>query len=104
MKLHWLTSGSMSLRRHLAYIAARHPDVAVRVCRRIRLAVLRLSEFPDSGRLGQEPGTWEVAVPGLPYLVVYRVRPAGVEILRVFHTSMNIPTANPPSEPASSMF
>lgn len=31
----------------------------------------------------------EVAVPGLPYLVVYRVRENPVEILRVFHTARN---------------
>jgi toxin ParE1/3/4 len=94
MKLRWLTSGSVSLRNHVAYIAARHPEAAVRVRRRIHKAVLQLSEFPESGRLGQLPGTRALVVPGLPYLVVYRVRPVGVEILRVFHTSMNIPTAD----------
>jgi toxin ParE1/3/4 len=84
MKLRWLASGSLSLRSHVAYIAAHRSDAAVSFRRRIRLAVLRLSDFPESGRLGQLPGTRELVVPGLTYLVVYRVRPAGVEILRVF--------------------
>ena len=96
MKLRWLRSGSESLRNQVSYISDRHPDAATKVRRKIRLAVLRLSEFPESGRLGSMPGTREIVVPGLPYLVIYRVRPAGVEILRVFHTSMNIPVAKSP--------
>jgi plasmid stabilization system protein ParE len=32
-----------------------------------------------------------LVVPGLPYLIVYRVRANTVEILRVFHTARNRP-------------
>jgi toxin ParE1/3/4 len=91
MKLRWLRSGSEALRRIKAYIACENPAAAQKVGRQVRQAVLRLAEFPESGRPGQVPGTRELIVPGTPYLVVYRLRENTVEILRVFHTTMNWP-------------
>jgi len=89
VKLRWLRSGSVSLRRHVKFIAAENPTAAVRVRRKIRTSVLRLLDFPDSGRVGQVPGTRELIVVELPYIVLYRVSGDVVEILRVFHTSMD---------------
>jgi plasmid stabilization system protein ParE len=91
VKLRWLTSGSETLRRHIAFIAADNPAAAVKVRRRIRTTVLRLCQFPESGRTGHVSGTRELVVSGLPYIVVYRLRENTVEILRVVHTSMNQP-------------
>jgi len=51
--------------------------------------VLRLLDFPESGRIGQVPGTRELVVTNLPYIVVYRVNGDTVEILRVMHMSMD---------------
>jgi toxin ParE1/3/4 len=93
VKLRWLRSGSVSLRRHVKFIATENPTAAVRVRRRIRSAVLRLLDFPESGRVGQVPGTRELIVAELPYIVLYRVSGDVVEILRVFHTSQEL--ANP---------
>ena len=49
--------------------------------------MLRLLDFPESGRVGQVPGTREMIVADLPYIVLYRVSGDVVEILRVLHTS-----------------
>lgn len=87
MKLRWLRSASASLRLHVSFIATENPRAAAAVRHRIRAAVLRLAEFPESGRPGQVAGTRELVVPGLPYLVVYGVGQESVEVLRVFHTS-----------------
>ena len=89
MKVAWLTSARHSLRVQVAYIADDNPAAARHVRHRIHSAVKNLGLFPDSGRPGAIAGTRELIVPGLPYLVVYRVRGRRVEILRVFHTSMN---------------
>jgi len=74
-----------------AYIAYDNPEAAKSVTARIKASVLRLANFPESGRIGQIAGTRELVVPGLPYIVIYRIIKSNVEILRVFHTARNWP-------------
>lgn len=88
MRLRWLRSGSESLKRHVAYIALHNPVAARQVRLTIRDCVLRLCEFPESGRAGSVAGTHELIVTGLPYVVVYRISSGTVEILLVLHTAM----------------
>ncbi len=85
MKLRWLVGAMQSLRSVHRHIAIDNPEVAGRVVTRIERVVNRLAEHPNSGRPGRVAGTREVIVPGLPYLVVYRVEDRQVTILRVFH-------------------
>ncbi len=47
-------------------------------------AAVSLSLFPNRGRPGQEPGTRELTTVR-PYVIVYRVLPQVVEIVRIFH-------------------
>ena len=98
MRLRWLRSGSESLRRHIEFITADNPSAAMRVRRQIRTTVLRLGDFPQSGRSGHVLGTRELVVSGLPYVVVYRVTNDSVDILRSLHTSREW-TADLYSEP-----
>lgn len=59
---------------------------------RIRRAVRRLSSLPDSARIGRMPGTRELVVPDLPYIVVYRVdSDKNVLILSVIHAGRQWP-------------
>ena len=92
MKLRWLKAGTRSLRLVHAHIAMDNPVAAKRVVERIESSLERLAIFPESGRIGQVSGTREVVVPGLPYIVVYRVS-AEVEILRVFHAAQDYPAS-----------
>ena len=57
---------------------------AVRPSRRLAEACESLAEFPERGRLGLEPGTRENVLVW-PYVIVYRIVPGQVEILRVWH-------------------
>ncbi len=93
MKLAWLSSARQSLRAQIAFIAHDNPAAARRVHQRIHDAVRNLGLFPETGRTGEVAGTRELVVPGLPHLVVYRIAGGRVEILRVFHTSMNWPAS-----------
>ncbi len=70
-----------------AYIREDDPNAARNVLRRIRGSVTRLEDFPLSGRDGMVPGTHELVVPGLPYIVVYGVETDYVDIIAVFHTA-----------------
>ena len=86
MKVRWLESAWTSLRTVHRFVASRNPDAAKMNVIRIEGAVERHGTHPMSGRLGTVEGTRELVVPGLPYLVVYRVTENEVEILRVWHT------------------
>ncbi len=85
MKVRWLIGATESLRSVHRHIAIENPEAAGRVVARIERVVIRLADHPLSGRLGRVAGTREVVVPGLPYLIVYRVEAQQVTILRVFH-------------------
>jgi toxin ParE1/3/4 len=91
VKVRWLKGASRSLRSVHARIALDNPDAARRVVQRIKSSVVRLETFPASGRIGQVPGTVELVINNLPYIVVYRIPGDSVEILRVFHAAMNWP-------------
>jgi addiction module RelE/StbE family toxin len=91
VKVRWLNAATRSLRLVHARIAYDNPQAAKAVVRRIESSVARLSSFPMSGRLGQVAETRELVVPGLPYIVIYRVSGESVDILRVFHTSQEHP-------------
>lgn len=44
-----------------------------------------ISEHPQIGRAGRESRTREFPIPGTPYLLVYRIRDAALEIVAVLH-------------------
>ncbi len=91
MKIVWLRKASMALDHEYDYIFRQNPAVAKRVFDRIVASTNRLGDFPESGRMGQIAGTRELVVPGLSYIVIYRISKKNVEILRVFHTARNWP-------------
>jgi toxin ParE1/3/4 len=76
------------------YIAADNPQAAERVVERIADVVELLRDFPKLGHKGTIPGTLEISVPRLPYLIVYQMGAAASEeliVLRVFHGAQSRP-------------
>ena len=69
------------------YIARDDPVAATRVASRIERAIERLAVLPLSARRGRVAGTRVLAVPGLPYVVIHRVRGGSVDIIAVLHTA-----------------
>jgi plasmid stabilization system protein ParE len=68
-------------------VAAVDPNAAGKTILRIQRAIGRLLILPYSGRPGVVSGTRLLAVPGLPYIVVHRIRGDVVEIIAVLHTA-----------------
>ena len=93
MKLCWLSPALLVLDRVYEYISQDNPKAARDVFKRIRRSTKNLKRFPELGRYGNVPGTRELLVTGLPYLLVYRINNDTIEILRVLHTSQDL--ANP---------
>jgi len=76
-----------------AYIDEVNPEAATGVATRIRRAFDLITDRPDVGRPTPVPHLREWSVPGLPYVIAYRVRGDMVEILRAFHASRRRPTS-----------
>jgi plasmid stabilization system protein ParE len=75
----------------MAYIAERDARVVTRVAERIWERTQQLGEFPGLGRPGRVPDTRELVIPGLPFLIPYRMGHNSVEILRLLHTARQWP-------------
>ena len=80
-----------ALVREYQFIRQNNPDAAEMVVARIERATTRLREFPLSGRGWPIAGTRELVIPGLPYIVIYRVRDDVVELLTLFHSAQEVP-------------
>lgn len=75
------------LDRIFIWIAKDRPRSAHSVIDRILESADRLGRFPHLGHVGRGAGTFEWVVPGLPYIVVYRVNADDnvVDIVTVVH-------------------
>ena len=71
MKISYRLDAVADFARIHSHIAEDNPAAARLVIGRIEQSITRLSMFPNSGRIGVVAGTWELVVPGLPYIVVY---------------------------------
>ena len=72
------------------YIALDNPKAAETVFDEIASSLRRLGDFPEMGRTGRVPGTRELRVAGLPFLIVYTVAPDRLTVVAVFHTAMDL--------------
>ena len=91
MRVKWLRRALLNLDHEANYIAQDNPRAAAEFVLHLRDSALMLGEQPNLGRPGRIPGTRELVVANLPYILPYRVRSDTVEILRVFHTSRKWP-------------
>ena len=87
MSIRWRYSAISDLAHIRDYITERNPTAADAVVSRVLHSVQNLELFPKYGRPGQVPGTREVVVPGLPYIVVYIDTETDIEIIAAFHGS-----------------
>ena len=93
MKIEWLPEAERNRASQIAYIAERNPQAAIDMGDAIEAAVARLADNPESAPRGRVPGTRELVVTGTPYVVVYRIEPDAVVILRVLHGAQRWPPA-----------
>jgi len=85
LNLRWLPEAERNFTSQIDYIADRSVTAAIRMGDLIEAAVSRLSDFPESGRIGRVADTRELAVTGTPYVVVYSVSQGAILILRILH-------------------
>jgi addiction module RelE/StbE family toxin len=85
-QLHWSEMAIRDISQIGLRIAADSPESAGRLLERIERKVLTLIAHPQIGRLGVRSGTRELVV-HRHYLVVYRILPDRIVILRVKHVA-----------------
>lgn len=91
MRLEWTRLALQDLSGAGDYIAVEDPSAAQRMAARVREAVEYLMGQPNLGRPGRLHDTREFVVSGTPFIVVYRIRGAAVQILRLLHHARKWP-------------
>ena len=92
--IRWTERASADLVGVVEWIEQRNPAAAERLASAVLAAIERLELYPNLGRGGRVPDTRELVVPRRRnYVVVYRLVPDSVVILRVLHGKMQWPDA-----------
>jgi len=91
MDVRWAPRAADDLERIVRYIQQDDPEAAHRVARTIYERAEGLQTLPNRGRPGRVEGTRELALPPLPFIIVYRVLPEAVQIVRVIHGAQRWP-------------
>jgi len=85
--IRWLPKAQESLETELRRIAKENEAAAQCIAVVIKSHTKTREQFLEFGRPGRIPGTQEMVVAGLPYLLPFRMRDDVVEVLRFFHVS-----------------
>jgi toxin ParE1/3/4 len=91
MRVRWTTPASIDLYNIVERIEKDNPTAAADVADTVYNGCDTLRNFPRRGRKGRIDRTRELVFPGLPYIVVYRIKPQIVEILRIYHGAQDWP-------------
>lgn len=91
MRVKWLRTANRNLDDAMEYISRENPCAAQELYCYIRSYVAKLAHHPEMGRPGRVLGTRELVIERYPYVIPYRVCNDEVQIIRVFHTSQQLP-------------
>jgi toxin ParE1/3/4 len=92
MLVRWTTSAADDFTHICDYTGDRFgPAKARSVAMTIFDSIDSLASLPLKGPAGRKPGTRELSLPGLPFVVIYRVRDGVVEIARILHGAQKWP-------------
>jgi toxin ParE1/3/4 len=91
MHLRWTPAAAADLEQIANYLFEKTPENAERIVRTIYNKASQLTTFPSRGRPGKKAGTRELALPALPYIIVYRATPKFVYIARILHGAQKWP-------------
>jgi toxin ParE1/3/4 len=93
--LRWSLAAADDLEQINKYLRFHHLSFAGSTIRRLYDRAKSLWDFPFSGREGRKPGTRELVLAPLAYVMVYAVDEFAIQILRILHTSRDWQQTNP---------
>lgn len=91
MRVRWTIPAAQDLEEITLYIQRDSESAARAVAKALFDAANSLDLLPSRGRVGRIPGTRELVVTGLPYIVLYEVADTAVQILHIYHGARNWP-------------
>jgi toxin ParE1/3/4 len=91
MQLKWSEFALEEYDAQLFYLALENEELAVKTQGLLEAALDHLLAFPEIGRAGRCPETFEFSVKKAPLLIVYEVQGGILTVLRILHTSRNYP-------------
>jgi len=89
MQVRWTTPAAQDLEQITLYIQRDSESAAQAVAKALFDAANSLDLLPSRGRVGRIQGSREIVVPGLPYIIAYRVDATAVQILHIYHGARN---------------
>jgi toxin ParE1/3/4 len=91
MRIRWTPAAAADLQNISDYLKEHHPHYRQSTMRKLYDTIRALKQWPGRGRLGGEQGTREILFHPLPYVAVYRVTEATIEVLRIYHGAQDRP-------------
>ncbi len=92
MKVRWTRQSLQDLKRLHEFIAEENPQVAREMVFRVyEAATEHLVRHPRMGKKGRVSGTRELVLAGTPYILVYVLDEAEIQIITVLHSSRRWP-------------
>jgi len=85
MQVRWTTPAAQDLEEITNYILRDSPTAAETVARKLFDAANSLESMPNRGRPGRAPGTRELVISSLPFIIVYQVTAEAVHVLHIHH-------------------
>jgi plasmid stabilization system protein ParE len=92
MRIAWSRTATDQLIEIHNFIALDKPDAARGAAQRIKESVRLLAEHTHVGRSGREPGTREWAIPGTPFIIIYRVESDRLWVAAILHGARRRPS------------
>ena len=91
MQVRWTTPAARDLEEITNYILRDNPTAALPVVTKLFDAANSLKSLPNRGRPGRAPGTRELVISNLRFIIVYQVTVESVHILHIHHGARNWP-------------
>jgi addiction module RelE/StbE family toxin len=91
MKVRWTRRAAADLDEISNYLEAHLPNFSRATIVSLCEAIDSLLSSPSRGRPGRETGTRELIMTKIPYIVAYRIRGEGIEVLHIHHTARHWP-------------
>lgn len=91
-RIRWSPAAAADLESISHYLSEHHPSYRAPTIAKLYDAARSLKQMPNRGRIGQTPGTRELSMNPLPYIIMYGVEPDMVHIFRILHAAQDRPS------------